>query len=130
MLNETLQEAGESYMEKLTEVQNLQNRLNYQVPEHAFKLICVKSTNADAPRCQQERETERLQCELTDKEAEVHALKEELVKVTADCAGPLRQKRGLLVNIKESMSTPSSGNLCRTIRKSVRTTTSLRKKPN
>lgn len=30
-LNETLQEAGESYMEKLAEVQNLQNRLSNQV---------------------------------------------------------------------------------------------------
>ncbi|KAL6490413.1 hypothetical protein MHYP_G00007580 [Metynnis hypsauchen] len=106
-LNETLQEAGESYMEKLTEVQNLQNRLNNQ-----------------------ERDAERLQRELTDKVAEVHALKEELAKLTTDSAGQSRPKRGLLVNIKESMSTPSSGNLCRTIRKSVRTTTSLRKKPN
>uniref|UniRef100_A0A3B4CSE5 Kinesin-like protein n=1 Tax=Pygocentrus nattereri TaxID=42514 RepID=A0A3B4CSE5_PYGNA len=106
-LNETLQEAGESYMEKLTEVQNLQNRLNNQ-----------------------ERDAERLQRELTDKEAEVYALKEELAKLTTDSAGQSRPKRGLLVNIKESMSTPSSGNLCRTIRKSVRTTTSLRKKPN
>ncbi|XP_036453577.1 kinesin-like protein KIF20A [Colossoma macropomum] len=106
-LNETLQEAGESYMEKLTEVQNLQNRLNNQ-----------------------ERDAERLQRELTDKEAEAHALKEDLAKLTTDSAGQPRPKRGLLVNIKESMSTPSSGNLCRTIRKSVRTTTSLRKKPN
>lgn len=30
-MNETLQEAGESYMEKLEEVQNLQNRLSNQV---------------------------------------------------------------------------------------------------
>ncbi|XP_022533359.2 kinesin-like protein KIF20A [Astyanax mexicanus] len=107
-LNETLQEAGESYMEKLAEVQNLQNKLNSQ-----------------------EREAERLQRELTDKEGEVRALKEEVTKLMADSAGPPRQKRGLLVNIKESVSTPSTGNLCRTIRKSVRTTTtSLRKKPS
>ncbi|KAI4881028.1 hypothetical protein NFI96_021796 [Prochilodus magdalenae] len=106
-LNETLQEAGESYMEKLTEVQNLQNRLNYQ-----------------------ERDAERLQRELTDKEAETYALKEDLAKLATDSSGPSRPKRGLLVNIKESMSTPSTGNLCRTIRKSVRTTTSLRKKPS
>ncbi|XP_072544101.1 kinesin-like protein KIF20A [Salminus brasiliensis] len=106
-LNETLQEAGESYMEKLTEVQNLQNRLNYQ-----------------------EREAERLQRELTDKEAAVRTLKEEVTKLNAESAGPPRPKRGLLVNIKESVSSPSTGSLCRTIRKSVRTTTSLRKKPN
>ncbi len=30
-LNETLQEAGESYMEKLAEIQTLQNRLSNQV---------------------------------------------------------------------------------------------------
>ncbi|XP_076828737.1 kinesin-like protein KIF20A isoform X2 [Brachyhypopomus gauderio] len=106
-LNETLQEAGESYMEKLTKVQNLQNRLNYQ-----------------------ERESERLQGELSDREVELCTLREELSKRTSDCGAQSRQRRGLLVNIKESMSSPSTGNLCRTIRKSVRTTTSLRKKPN
>lgn len=42
-LNETLQEAGESYMEKLAEVQNLQNRLVYQVCEQT-------SLRANAPR--------------------------------------------------------------------------------
>ncbi|KAB5579512.1 hypothetical protein PHYPO_G00195890 [Pangasianodon hypophthalmus] len=106
-LNETLQEAGESYMEKLAEVQNLQNRLNYQ-----------------------ERETEHLQRELTERELELRGVKDDLAKLTRDSVGQSRPKRGLLVNIKESMSSPSSGNLCRTIRKSVRTTTSLRKKPN
>uniref|UniRef100_A0A4W4DWH6 Kinesin-like protein n=1 Tax=Electrophorus electricus TaxID=8005 RepID=A0A4W4DWH6_ELEEL len=106
-LTETLQEAGESYMEKLTKVQNLQNRLIHQ-----------------------EREAERLQGELTEREAELCVLKEGLSKQANDSAGQSRQRRGLLVNIKESMSSPSSGNLCRTIRKSVRTTTSLKKKPN
>ncbi|KAI5627989.1 kinesin-like protein KIF20A [Silurus asotus] len=106
-LSETLQEAGESYMEKLAEVQNLQNRLNYQ-----------------------ERETEHLQGELTERVLELHGVKEDLAKLTRDPVGQSRPKRGLLVNIKESMSSPSSGNLCRTIRKSVRTTTALRKKPN
>ncbi|MCJ8731715.1 hypothetical protein PDJAM_G00202750 [Pangasius djambal] len=106
-LNETLQEAGESYMEKLAEVQNLQNRLNYQ-----------------------ERETEHLQRELTERGLELRGVKDDLAKLTRDSVGQSRPKRGLLVNIKESMSSPSSGNLCRTIRKSVRTTASLRKKPN
>ncbi|KAG7330038.1 hypothetical protein KOW79_006260 [Hemibagrus wyckioides] len=106
-LNETLQEAGESYMEKLAEVQSLQNRLNYQ-----------------------ERETEHLQSELTERALELRGLKEDLLKLTHDSIGQARPKRGLLVNIKESMSSPSSGNLCRTIRKSVCSTTSMRKKPN
>ncbi|TSL34545.1 Kinesin-like protein KIF20A [Bagarius yarrelli] len=106
-LNETLQEAGDSYMEKLAEVQSLQNRLNYQ-----------------------EQETEHLQRELAERSLELRGVKEDLAKLTHDSIGQSRPKRGLLVNIKESMSTPSSGNLCRTIRKSVRTTSSLRKNPN
>ncbi|KAM9501256.1 kinesin-like protein KIF20A [Clarias gariepinus] len=105
-LNETLQEAGESYMEKLAEVQNLQNKLNYQ-----------------------EQETEHLQRELSERALELHSVKEDLAKLTRDSVGQSRPKRGLLVNIKETMSSPASGTLCRTIRKSVRTTTSLRKKP-
>nr|XP_055073052.1 kinesin-like protein KIF20A isoform X1 [Misgurnus anguillicaudatus] len=105
-LNETLQEAGESYMEKLAEVQNLQNRLSTQ-----------------------EREIERLQSDVMNKEAGLSSLREELSKLN-DSAGPSRTRRGLLVNIKESMTPQSTGNLCRTIRKSVRATTTLRKKPS
>lgn len=40
-LNETLQEAGESYMEKLEEVQNLQNRLSNQVRAHTDSTYCM-----------------------------------------------------------------------------------------
>ncbi|XP_051533655.1 kinesin-like protein KIF20A [Myxocyprinus asiaticus] len=105
-LNETLQEAGESYMEKLAEVQNLQNKLSSQ-----------------------EREMERLQSNVTSKEVELSGLRE-MAKLTNDSAGQSRTRRGLLVNIKESMTPQSTGSLCRTIRKSVRATTSLRKKPS
>lgn len=105
-LNETLQEAGESYMEKLAEVQNLQNKLSTQ-----------------------EREIVRLQSDITSKEAELSSLREELSKLNVS-AGQTRTRRGLLVNIKESMTPQSTGNLCRTIKKSVRATTSLRKKPS
>lgn len=38
-LNETLHEAGESYMEKLAEVQNLQNRLSTKVRIHTNYFI-------------------------------------------------------------------------------------------
>ncbi|KAA0723870.1 Kinesin-like protein KIF20A [Triplophysa tibetana] len=105
-LNETLQEAGESYMEKLADVQNLQNKLSTQ-----------------------EREIVRLQSDVTNKEAELNSLREELSKLN-DSAGQSRTRRGLLVNIKESMTPQSPGSLCRTIKKSVRATTSLRKKPS
>lgn len=40
-LNETLQEAGESYMEKLAEIQNLQNRLSNQVKTHTDEAYCM-----------------------------------------------------------------------------------------
>lgn len=134
-LNETLQEAGDSYMEKLAEVQNLQKRLSYQVCEHSspwtpIHLQLCSPVHPLLPFYQQERETEHLQRELTERELELQGMKEDLAKLTHDSVGQSRQKRGLLVNIKESMSSPSSGNLCRTIRKSVRTTASLRKKPN
>ncbi|XP_056599926.1 kinesin-like protein KIF20A [Triplophysa dalaica] len=105
-LNETLQEAGESYMEKLADVQNLQKKL-----------------------LNQEREIVRLQSDVTNKEAESSILREELSKLN-DSVGQSRTRRGLLVNIKESMTPQSTGSLCRTIKKSVRATTSLRKKPS
>ncbi|XP_063062646.1 kinesin-like protein KIF20A [Engraulis encrasicolus] len=107
-LNDTLQEAGESYMEKLALVQTLQNRLAYQ-----------------------ERETERLQCGVTEKEAELSSLREELAKLSQPPqAEPSRSKRSLLANIKESVSSPrSAGTLCRTLKRSVKSTASLKKKP-
>ncbi|KAK2914216.1 hypothetical protein QQF64_029816 [Cirrhinus molitorella] len=105
-LNETLQEAGESYMEKLAEVQNLQNRLSNQ-----------------------EQKIESLQSDVVAKEKEINSLRQETAKLANDSLGPSRPRCGLLVNIKESMTSPSKGSLCRTIKKSVRATTSLRKKP-
>lgn len=98
--------------------------LDYNHPELCSVVHTLLSSG------QQERETEHLQNELTERELELQGVKEDLVKLTHDSIGRSRQKRGLLVNIKESISSPSSGNLCRTIRKSVRTTASLRKKPN
>ncbi|KTF87336.1 hypothetical protein cypCar_00025143, partial [Cyprinus carpio] len=106
-LNETLQEAGESYMEKLAEVQNLQNRLSNQ-----------------------EQKMECLQSDVVAKEKEINCLRQEIAKLANDSVGQPRPRCGLLVNIKESMTPQSTGSLCRTIKKSVRATTSLRKKPS
>lgn len=103
-LNETLHEAGESYMEKLAEVQNLQNRLSTK-----------------------EQEIECLQSNVMARDKEITGLREEIAKLANDSIGQPRPRCGLLVNIKESMTPPSTGSLCRTIRKSVRAT-SLRKK--
>ncbi|XP_067304115.1 kinesin-like protein KIF20A [Pseudorasbora parva] len=100
-LNETLQEAGESYMEKLAEVQNLQNRLSNQ-----------------------EQRSEGLQSDVLSKEQELVRLREEKAKMAAGS----RPRCNLLLNIRESMTPPSSG-LCRSIRNSVRAS-ALRKKPS
>ncbi|XP_031439664.1 kinesin-like protein KIF20A isoform X2 [Clupea harengus] len=105
-LNDTLQEAGESYMEKLSLVQTLQNKLTYQ-----------------------ERETEHLQSDVTEKEAVLTSLREELAKLSQAPEETPRPRRGLLANIKDSVSSPRSGTLCRTLKRSVRTTPSLKKKP-
>uniref|UniRef100_A0A671K3E4 Kinesin-like protein KIF20A n=1 Tax=Sinocyclocheilus anshuiensis TaxID=1608454 RepID=A0A671K3E4_9TELE len=104
-LHETLQEAGESYMEKLAEVQNLQNRLSNQ-----------------------EQKIECLESGVLAKEKEINCLRQEIAKLANDSVGQPRPRCGLLVNIKESMTPHSTGSLCRTIKKSVRATTSLRKK--
>ncbi|KAK7175658.1 hypothetical protein R3I93_000042 [Phoxinus phoxinus] len=112
-LNETLQEAGESYMEKLAEVQTLQNRLSNQ-----------------------EQKAECLESDASAREQEIGRLREEVQRASV-CVGSSRAsvcvgsrpRCGLLLNIKESMTPPSTGGLCRTIRKSVRATT-LRKKPS
>ncbi|XP_016396335.1 kinesin-like protein KIF20A isoform X2 [Sinocyclocheilus rhinocerous] len=106
-LNETLQEAGESYMEKLAEVQNIQNRLSNQ-----------------------EQKIECLESNVVAKEKEINCLRQEIAKLANDSVGRPRPRCGLLVNIKESMTPQSTGSLCRTIKKSVRATTSLRKKPS
>lgn len=105
-LNDTLQEAGESYMEKLALVQTLQNKLAYQ-----------------------ERETERLQCDVTEKAAELTSLREELAKLSQAPVEQSRPRRGLLANIKESVTSPRSATLCRTLKRSVRSTPSLKRKP-
>ncbi|TRY86458.1 hypothetical protein DNTS_018472, partial [Danionella cerebrum] len=103
-LNETLQEAGESYMEKLSEVKNLQNRISSR-----------------------EQKIESLQSEVMAREKEMNVLREEIAKLTSESVAQSKPRCNLLVNIKESMTPPSTGSLCRTIRKSVRATT-LRKK--
>lgn len=61
------------------------------------------------------------------RDKEITGLREEIAKLANDSIGQPRPRCGLLVNIKESMTPPSTGSLCRTIRKSVRAT-SLRKK--
>ncbi len=73
---------------------------------------------------------ECLQSDVVAKEKEINCLRQEIAKLANDSVGQPRPRCGLLVNIKESMMPQSTGSLCRTIKKSVRATTSLRKKPS
>ncbi|RXN31630.1 kinesin KIF20A isoform X1 [Labeo rohita] len=79
---------------------------------------------------QEEQKMEGLQSDVVAKEKEMNSLRQEIAKLANDSVGQSRPRCGLLVNIKESMTPPSTGSLCRTIKKSVRATTSLRKKPS
>lgn len=73
---------------------------------------------------------ECLRSDVVAKEKEINCLQQEIAKLANDSVGQPRPRCGLLVNIKESMMPQSTGSLCRTIKKSVRATTSLRKKPS
>ncbi|XP_030630605.1 kinesin-like protein KIF20A [Chanos chanos] len=103
-LNETLQEAGESYLEKLAQIQELQISL------------------AD-----KEQIKRRLQADVTDKKAELSVLREEMTKLSLDSERKMRPKRGLLASI-ELVTTPHKTALRHVIRRSVRATPSTRNK--
>ncbi|KAG7488481.1 hypothetical protein MATL_G00035170 [Megalops atlanticus] len=107
-LTETLQEAGESFLEKSAEIETLKKRV------------------AD-----QAHEMDRLQNDLAEKESLVSSLREELTKLSKESSSQSKPRKGLLANIKESVTSPRKGPLSRTLRKSVRATTpsTLKKKP-
>uniref|UniRef100_A0A9J8BQ57 Zgc:56231 n=1 Tax=Cyprinus carpio carpio TaxID=630221 RepID=A0A9J8BQ57_CYPCA len=88
----------------------------------AVEKLCVEK--------QEEQKMECLQSDVVAKEKEINCLRQEIAKLANDSVGQPRPRCGLLVNIKESMTPQSTGSLCRTIKKSVRATTSLRKKPS
>ncbi|KPP73050.1 kinesin-like protein KIF20A-like [Scleropages formosus] len=106
-LNETLQEAGESFMEKVDEIEKLERKL------------------ADKGH-----EVEVLRKELEEKDRLVIFLTKEKAESSQESPSKGKVKKGLLANIKESVTSPRKGALGRTLRKSVRTAPmSLKKKP-
>ncbi|XP_061093627.1 kinesin-like protein KIF20A isoform X2 [Conger conger] len=100
-LSETLQEAGESFMEKSAEIEALQKSL-----------------------AGQGLEINRLQRDLAEKDTLVASLTEELAKLSKGQTNQSKPRRGLLANIKESVTSPRRGPLSRTLRKSVRAASS------
>ncbi|KAG5850257.1 hypothetical protein ANANG_G00080310 [Anguilla anguilla] len=100
-LSETLQEAGESFMEKSAEIEGLRKSL-----------------------AGQGLEINRLQRDLAEKDTLVSSLTEELAKLSKGHPSQSRPRRGLLANIRESVTSPRKGPLGRTLRKSVKATSS------
>ncbi|KAJ8413302.1 hypothetical protein AAFF_G00092980 [Aldrovandia affinis] len=108
-LSETLQEAGESFMEKSSEIETLRNTIAGQ--GHAIN---------------------GLRRDLAEKETLVSSLREELANLSKGSPCQPKVRKGLLANLKESVTSPRKGPLSRTLRKSVRATTSsstTKKKP-
>ncbi|XP_010899038.1 kinesin-like protein KIF20A isoform X2 [Esox lucius] len=106
ILNDTLQEAGERYHEKTSETETLQKRL------------------AD-----QTQDLERIAQDCREKDKELVLLKEELVKLSQKSPILSKPKRGFMANIRDSVTSPRTSTIGRTLRKSVRTEPLLKKKP-
>lgn len=78
---------------------------------------------------EQERCLNGIKTENMEKEMEMASLKEQLAKLCQKSPIKPKPKRGLLTNIRESVTSPGKSSLCKTLRKSTRTTTLLKKKP-
>ncbi|KAJ8376679.1 hypothetical protein SKAU_G00072590 [Synaphobranchus kaupii] len=99
-LSETLQEAGESFLEKSAEIETLRKSLAGQALE-----------------------INRLRRGLAEKDALVSSLTEELAKLSKGHNSQSKPRRGLLANIKESVTSPRKGPLTRTLRKAASSST-------
>ncbi|XP_066575950.1 kinesin-like protein KIF20A [Amia ocellicauda] len=101
-MNETLQEAGESFREKEAEIKDFLERI-----------------------LQQDQAIERLQSSNSELEIVVSQLREDLQRLnqlSKEVSEQPRPKRGLLANIKASVSSPVKLPLSRTLKKSVKST--------
>ncbi|CAL8293447.1 unnamed protein product [Lota lota] len=106
-LNETLRTVHADYMDKLAELEFI--------------------------RSKSEDQTKSIDCllrENVDKDGEIALLKEEVAKLSQRSPVKTKPKRGLLANIRDSVSSPSSTVIGRTLRKTVRGTPTLGKKPS
>ncbi|KAJ8010116.1 hypothetical protein DPEC_G00071650 [Dallia pectoralis] len=104
ILNDTLREAGESYHEKTAQEETLKKKL------------------AD-----QTQAIERMVTDCTEKDKELALLKEEFSKLSQKSPIRAKPKRGFMANIRESVTSPRTSTIGRTLRKSVRTEPLLKK---
>lgn len=68
--------------------------------------------------------------ENADKAKEITSLKEQIAKLSHKSPVQTKPKRGLLANIRESVTSPRTGPIGRTLRRTVRVTPMLKSKPS
>ncbi|KAM9417476.1 kinesin-like protein KIF20A isoform 2-T2 [Salvelinus alpinus] len=102
VLNDALHEARERFFEKTSEIDTLHKKLADQA--HDLESIGKGSL---------------------EKDKELALLKEELAKLSQK--SPVQPKRGFMANIRESVTSPRTSTIARTLRKSVRTTPLLKR---
>ncbi|XP_014036464.2 kinesin-like protein KIF20A [Salmo salar] len=104
VLNDALHEAGERFFEKTSEIETLHKKLADQA--HDLESIGKGSL---------------------EKDKELALLKEELAKLSQQSPVQSKPKRGFMANIRESVTSPRTSTIARTLRKSVRTTPLLKR---
>uniref|UniRef100_UPI003AAF75E7 kinesin-like protein KIF20A n=1 Tax=Centroberyx gerrardi TaxID=166262 RepID=UPI003AAF75E7 len=106
-LNETLQKVRDGFLEKSADLEALQRKAEDKAKSMAELLR-----------------------ENADNDKEIASLKAELAKLSQKSPVQPKTKRGLLANIRESVTSPRKSAIGRTLRKTVRATPSLKNKPS
>ncbi|XP_030204647.1 kinesin-like protein KIF20A isoform X1 [Gadus morhua] len=106
-LNETLRTVHADYMDKSAELEFLRSKSEDQT-----------------------KSIDDLLRENVDKDSEIALLKEEVFKLSQRSPVKTKPKRGLLANIRDSVSSPRSTVIGRTLRKNVRATPTVGGKPS
>ncbi|XP_029611699.1 kinesin-like protein KIF20A isoform X2 [Salmo trutta] len=104
VLNDALHEAGERFFEKTSEIETLHKKL----ADQAQDLESIGKGNLE-------------------KDKELALFKEELAKLSQQSPVQSKPKRGFMANIRESVTSPRTSTIARTLRKSVRTTPLLKR---
>ncbi|XP_064799790.1 kinesin-like protein KIF20A [Oncorhynchus masou masou] len=104
VLNDALHEAGERFFDKTVEIETLHKKL----ADQAQDLESIGKGNLE-------------------KDKELALLKEELAKLSQKSPVQSKPKRGFMANIRESVTSPRTSTIARTLRKSVRTTPLLKR---
>ncbi|XP_020350221.1 kinesin-like protein KIF20A isoform X1 [Oncorhynchus kisutch] len=104
VLNDALHEAGERFFDKTVEIETLHKKL----ADQAQDLESIGKGNLE-------------------KDKELALLKEEMAKLSQKSPVQSKPKRGFMANIRESVTSPRTSTIARTLRKSVRTTPLLKR---